>query len=460
MKQTLRKYESGQAIILIALMIVALAGITGLALDGGSMYFLHRDTQNAVDAAVLAATYAKCTTNNVASEIESAAVDALTANAFDDGINGVTTVITANYDPITHAAASPPGTSTAYVKVTLTAFKPSYFIQLVYPEPLYVTTSGVGYCIPASDALIPHAAIVSLRPDSGSCNNSISDASISWNGTGYLEILNSGIYTNSTSSCAITAGSNATDLIVHGDCATAADPYAEDDTHDVVHCDSNTGGADDLGSDLNPLSDMDKPDDFCGQTAQDLHNYDGPDLNPGHYEMIDIANSADVRMNPGIYCVEQIVMQGGILRGDGVVLYFPDSPSQSYNADRFSSSGSPEFELYAPTTANCVNSPSTGNTCDWIDLLMWVDINEDNGCAVPPGDPCNGQVYMNGGADSDVRGTIYAPGSGCGLDGHGDWNMTGTFICWGFQAAGNSNMVVAYDQPEFLQTPPRVSYAE
>ncbi len=148
--QAMAKHQKGQAIILIALMIVALGGITGLAIDGGGLYFLHRDTQNAVDAAVLAATYAKCTADyptlaeNNAS-IRNAAFDSLHANSYDQNRGGVTIRVIPNYNPYL------PGDGlsqevTEYVKVIVRATKPSYFIQLVYPAPLSVTSSAVGHC--------------------------------------------------------------------------------------------------------------------------------------------------------------------------------------------------------------------------------------------------------------------------------------------------------------------------
>src|SRR5439155_11870816 len=50
-----RKHQSGQAIVLIALMIMVLIGMLGLAIDGGRAYIDRRELQDAVDAAVLAA---------------------------------------------------------------------------------------------------------------------------------------------------------------------------------------------------------------------------------------------------------------------------------------------------------------------------------------------------------------------------------------------------------------------
>src|SRR5512136_2436933 len=52
---THRRSERGQALILIVAAMVALIGITGLAIDGGNIYSDRRHAQNAADTAALAA---------------------------------------------------------------------------------------------------------------------------------------------------------------------------------------------------------------------------------------------------------------------------------------------------------------------------------------------------------------------------------------------------------------------
>src|SRR5690242_9778433 len=54
-KQVRAGAQSGQAIVLIALLILVLFGMLGLAIDSGRAYVDRRDQQAAVDAAALAA---------------------------------------------------------------------------------------------------------------------------------------------------------------------------------------------------------------------------------------------------------------------------------------------------------------------------------------------------------------------------------------------------------------------
>src|SRR5437764_3565721 len=55
--QPARKFERGQALPLLALALIALAGFAALALDGGNLWTEQRRAQAAADNAVMAAAY-------------------------------------------------------------------------------------------------------------------------------------------------------------------------------------------------------------------------------------------------------------------------------------------------------------------------------------------------------------------------------------------------------------------
>jgi Flp pilus assembly protein TadG len=132
-----KKAESGQAIVLIAILMIGLIAMLGLVIDAGGMFVLKRDTQNAVDAAALAAAYALCT--NTADPVQSA-TEAAMRLVEANGFSRTTATITS---PITHREVESPEN---YVRVSITAEKPAYFIQIVYRNPLLVTSSAVGVC--------------------------------------------------------------------------------------------------------------------------------------------------------------------------------------------------------------------------------------------------------------------------------------------------------------------------
>lgn len=161
--------QSGQAIIFIALIMVALIAILGLAVDGGGLFFLHRDTQNATDAAVIAATYARCV-NGDSDVVEFAGYQAAARNGFDN--NSTSNWVVVNNPPTSGTGMG----ESEYVEVTITAAKPSYFIQLVYPDPLQVTSRAVGRCSPPFNP----ATLPALFGISDHCQNTVDITGSNW----------------------------------------------------------------------------------------------------------------------------------------------------------------------------------------------------------------------------------------------------------------------------------------
>jgi len=119
-----------------------------------------------------------------------------------------------------------------------------------------------------------------------------------------------------------------------------------------------------------------------------------------------------------------------------------------------------DVQLKGPTRANCVDSPSTGNTCDFIGLLIWSDVARATGINLGAGDSLNGQIHLNARQNVTWEGMIYAPGSLCSLEGQAKINIIGQVICWGVRGQGGSGYTITWQQPEFLITPPRVSITE
>lgn len=132
------KAEGGQAIILIALFMVVMLAMVGLAIDGGGLFLLWRDAQNAADTAALQAAYDRCTSSGAT--WQTIGYRAADVNGFDNsGIDN--TVVVESVDI----------SGTDYTKVTIDAQNPSYFIQLVYSGPLEVTAEALVYCSGAVD---------------------------------------------------------------------------------------------------------------------------------------------------------------------------------------------------------------------------------------------------------------------------------------------------------------------
>jgi Putative Flp pilus-assembly TadE/G-like len=151
--------QSGQVIILVAISMIALLGMAGLAIDGGRLLFLRRDAQNANDAAVLSSVFALCTGGTEAQVIAAGEATA-SANGFTDNVEQ--TIVVVDPDP---AGLPSDACAECSVAVTITRDIQPYFIQLVYSGQLEVTTYAVGTCTPDS-----------VPVDDDTDNNGIPDA--------------------------------------------------------------------------------------------------------------------------------------------------------------------------------------------------------------------------------------------------------------------------------------------
>lgn len=157
--------EAGQAIMIVALAMIALLAFTGLAIDGGGLIALYRDAVNATDAAVLAASYAICVRDDPTSQfdsVEAAALDAAAKNGFNN--DGVTNTVTVVYPALVDGVYNED-----YVSIAIDAEKPAYFIQVVRSEPLLVHTESVGYCRQKFNP----ATVGAIFGISDTCDNSV-----------------------------------------------------------------------------------------------------------------------------------------------------------------------------------------------------------------------------------------------------------------------------------------------
>src|SRR5579864_4379481 len=86
--------QRGQTLILVAMLLVVLTGMTGLAVDVGFYRYQQRLQQSAADSAALAGAAELATSS--ASATAAAKADAAT-NGFQDGSNGVTVTVNTSY---------------------------------------------------------------------------------------------------------------------------------------------------------------------------------------------------------------------------------------------------------------------------------------------------------------------------------------------------------------------------
>ena len=422
--------QSGQAIVLIAMVMVALIAALGLAIDGGGMFLLYRDVQNATDSAGLSAAFALCS----GGDPEEAGRTAARLNGFVDGADGATVTVS-NPPPADHEFGfNNIGVQSGnYIVTSIEAEKPSYFIGVVYNGPLIVSLETVSQCTPAVGFGWPeNSAIVSLSQEcaAGSGNT----ASMRATGGGTYTTVGGGVYVNADNDCA----------------KGSADTFGAGSSMSVGGYGMCAQG--DIGSDIAPseggslttpcteypqITDTD-PYVTAGLTPPTCpagsNSLSDGNNSPGTYTSFDTSPSDNAYLLPGVYCITDnaVKWQGNIESDqvDGVFLYFDGT----HDIDAVSQ---PNIELYAITDEDS----------DYTNLLMWVDDPTE-----PPANTTS--VNLSAGANLALTGTIYAPRKHCNLAGQGDGTIYAQIICYSFDGNGGSNIVIVFDPSRVYEIPP------
>lgn len=127
MKNTNQR-SSGQALVIIAIAMMALVGMVGLAIDGANTFADRRQAQNAADSAAMAV--ARAFSYNTAmstSDIQTMVINSTTANGFDNVAPRSIVTVTQTID----ATACDNFTNGYYFQVNITSVVPTTFAKAV-----------------------------------------------------------------------------------------------------------------------------------------------------------------------------------------------------------------------------------------------------------------------------------------------------------------------------------------
>jgi hypothetical protein len=142
---------------MFAMLLLVLIGFVALSIDGGYIMAERRQTQNAADAAALAA--AKAAQDGLTSGVVNAAAQSY--GALNAGDNSTTTM---NWPPATGAYAG----NAEYIQVTVTKQVRRFFIGAVYNGPWEVSATAVAGLEPEGF----NAALLALNSDAGGIDTS------------------------------------------------------------------------------------------------------------------------------------------------------------------------------------------------------------------------------------------------------------------------------------------------
>jgi len=394
--------EQGAVAIQMALISVALLGMTGLATDVGYAYYVHRQMQSAADAAAFSAAQAVLAGFPASYSTEAYAVAGQVG--FVNGANGVS--ITVNQPPVAPPASTADAANASAVQVVIQRPQTLPLVGAVCSilggcsgavtvgaqavATPGTTGSGGGCALQLSSSANPgvsigNGATVTLK----ACGMSVcstGSTALQVNGGAALKLTDaSGNLSNSQTvsvagTASITNGATINNVQNsctspvckqnQGACAVKVDPYAG------VTMPTMPGG--------------------CSNGAQKSYGHSNSGLqtlNPGVWcSGVSFTNDAQIKLNPGVYYVNggNFNVGGNVqMTGTGVTIVLTGSASDGYSP------------AYANVTigngaAITLSAPTTGATAG---IAFFGDRNA----------PASNSNNFGGGANMNVTGAFYFP---------------------------------------------------
>lgn len=175
-----KKFERGQALILLVAGAIGLIAMTGLAIDGGSAFADRRHAQNAADNAALSAALAMVE----GEDLYAAAYNVTNANGYDN--NGTSNVVEVYNPPV----SGPYAGNNEYVQVIITSHVPTSLAKVIGWNELTNRVEAVARGKPSEKAeMFDGHAVVALDPDA--CK------AMTFQGNADLTVANTGLFVNS-----------------------------------------------------------------------------------------------------------------------------------------------------------------------------------------------------------------------------------------------------------------------
>lgn len=406
--------ERGQALILIVFAIIALVGITGLAIDGGNAYSDRRRAQNAADTTALAAALSRINSEPWLSK----ALQVAATNGYNnDGKNNTVSIV------------SPPTSGTykgniEYIQVRIVSHVRTYFASVVGAATITNTVEAVARSKPAvMGPLFGGAAVVSLAPTS----DCLIHKSFWVTAEETLDISGSGILINSNNkTCA---------LITQGEGSIRIE------TLDPIKI---VGGAQiqkpRLITPYPPITGWTAmpypppvywPQVGCGVKEAKPKPPDGTEMSDGNWGYDDFPPPGVTRLSSGIYCLEGdfILGAGQQLSGGNVLIVMKRGKLK-----------------WAGGAVVNLNAPHSGKLDG---LLIYQPIENKN------------PMVLNAEVGSGLQGTILAPGSDITIKGNDStYGFHGQIIGYTITASGQSNVIIKFidDQNYHGLTMPEVQF--
>jgi hypothetical protein len=441
MKSKQRKYESGQALIVIVFAMIGLIGLTALTIDGGTAYSDRRHAQNAADTAALAAARAIIRNEQ---PWKNAALSLATTNGYADTDSTIgstsplvnvevykcdeTVVVTPPIDCGTYAG------NPDYLLVRITAITKTTFGNVLGISQLTNRVYAIAHAKPGyADADRLGNAMVSLmngcKGDDGWNKDPFK---VSGNST--TVVGGSGIFVNSTCPEAMRQSDTASHLNSEDGVCVVGGALTQ-----------NIAGVDEeCGAQLpnppivypNPSCDLDKdgikdPNEIAKFYNAGSYYYTTPGYWTGDFPPNGQAGL--LIMNTGVYCIENGDFNPGSQwnistdsNQDGIFQYATEGVLIFVRDGEIKLNGGSTLDMHA--ISNPIADADTQNY-----LFVLPDTNDS-------------PVTINGNSGSEFTGTILAPASHVELSGSSlGTAVNSQIIGYSIELTGTGNLTITYN---------------
>ena len=362
--------ESGQAVVVGVVGLIAVLPCVGLAIDIGQFRYQQQKMQAAVDAAALAGAIevGSCAGTVDCAALQTAAQQALVENGFTGSAlktqcatPGTVLTLTVNNGPCSLGSTigDPNFGDSSYVEALLSGPSNTFFANMVGIHTIHITVRSEAYVAPSFCVFTSASNTTASGPQAILLNGGTLNASC-------------GVMDDSGSSGALASNSGAT--------------FNSTKFEDHGGWSPNNGGAfsatpvTGVAAIPDPLSYLTAP--TAGScTSQTVAGTGTTTLNPGTFcSGFNLNSNTTVKLNAGTYFIEGGVNlgTGSTLTGTGVTLYL---------------TGSGQLQMNSGSTAQLV-APTTGSLGG---ILIWEASTDSNA------------IILNGNTSADFQGAVYAP---------------------------------------------------
>ena len=445
----LRREQEGQAIVLIALVLLVLFMFVGLAVDAGQLYSARRTMQEAADSAAYAGAVVvyqggthsptgSCgsTTTSTTTDGYLAAVNDGTKNGFTDGVSGV--VLTINNPP----TSGPYCGDGRYFEVTI---QTNVRTSLVPAESGLTTVRVRG--VAGAEPLNNGYAIMALDP---AVNGPLPSGSAFYaDDTAYINLTGGGIVVNAT-------GANAA-YSKQGNCSqfTIQSPYGVDISGGKIGTWPSCPWPNNFTENTTQPQ---VPDPFAGypppstsglpvcttlSSCQDVNGYQ----NPGVYKVsIGGAGGTTITLNPGVYILENGINASGnadiVSRNDASCA--PTSTCGVFFYNTLTNYAQPGY----PTGGSCGPINLAGNAVSTVNALSGRPDTDPlhvyNNFLVYQDSKCTATMSIGGNGSFTGSGTIYLPSAQFVFDGN-NATLTGSQLVANDVNLQSGNITINFD---------------